>query len=371
MLPLLLVLPVAVVTIVIPDENPRDIVRVARFAVEGDSASSLAARWSARLQHDSSDDLAVLGLATLSRLAYDSASAGRSYRRLLAMTKSPRIAAYARLGWAELLAWRAPLDTAAAWLEAAAAAARAVPDSAAEAEALLELAFVRSRLGAAVLAVLDDSTTASEARAGIDLSRRAHDRRTEAFCYDMLGWYRSVHGADPSAVFDSALAIMESARDVSGLSLAHWWRGSAYLESYDHAGAQRELSAALNTAHLSGNRFIEGWACVRLAVLASHFADVRTTDERLRQAMALLSQQGDGWGVAYIRREQGTQALEAGRLDEAEAAKVGDAVAHSLLVRQPAFLGLSIRSSHRRRDEIPLEHVAAPCRLAAEFPFER
>jgi hypothetical protein len=49
----------------------------ARLAVEGDSASAVMARWSARLAADSSGRAALLGLATVARLANDDTTSTR------------------------------------------------------------------------------------------------------------------------------------------------------------------------------------------------------------------------------------------------------------------------------------------------------
>jgi len=71
----------------------------ARLAVEGDSASAVMARWSARLAADSSDRAALLGLATVARLANDDTTATRLYFRLLGSESSrDPYALYAHLG---------------------------------------------------------------------------------------------------------------------------------------------------------------------------------------------------------------------------------------------------------------------------------
>lgn len=83
--------------------DPRAIVRAAALAIRGDSAPALQARWSARLQRDSTDRAAALGMATLARLHYDYEDAERRYRRLFGGDSAgnrvaDRYDAYARLG---------------------------------------------------------------------------------------------------------------------------------------------------------------------------------------------------------------------------------------------------------------------------------
>ena len=73
--------------------DPRAIVREATRAVESDRATELRALWQARLDRDSTDRAALLGLATLSRLTYDYPDAEARYRRLSDPASSPTNAA--------------------------------------------------------------------------------------------------------------------------------------------------------------------------------------------------------------------------------------------------------------------------------------
>src|SRR3954471_15647073 len=76
---------------------PRDVVHQAIRAVEADSATRLSSIWKSRLERDSTDRVAVLGLASLARLQYDYPEAERLYRRLLNSSATDRFRVYARL----------------------------------------------------------------------------------------------------------------------------------------------------------------------------------------------------------------------------------------------------------------------------------
>jgi hypothetical protein len=80
--------------------DPRAVVAAATHAVERDSISILADRWSRALATDSTDRPALLGLGTLARLSYDYGRAAPLYTRLFT-TADDRFAVYAWIGQAE------------------------------------------------------------------------------------------------------------------------------------------------------------------------------------------------------------------------------------------------------------------------------
>src|SRR5689334_1234942 len=105
MLPLLCSLAIAQISAVTSTPadapvEPRAIVREATRAVESDRAAEFRARWQARLERDSTDRAALLGLATLARLTYDYPDAEARYRRLSDPASGPAdgFATHARLG---------------------------------------------------------------------------------------------------------------------------------------------------------------------------------------------------------------------------------------------------------------------------------
>src|SRR5215475_1770335 len=129
-------------------EDPRTVVREATRAVEEEEAPPLRTLWQARLDHDPGDRVALLGLATLARLAYDYPTAEELQRRLIAAdaATSGRFTAYALLGQAWALEERGFSNGAEAQFEAARRLAHALGDGPAEAEALIALSFVSGRM---------------------------------------------------------------------------------------------------------------------------------------------------------------------------------------------------------------------------------
>ena len=61
------------------DDDPRVIILSGLHAVEGDSVTTVGARWEARLRRDSTDRGALFGLATLARLTYHYPTAERGF----------------------------------------------------------------------------------------------------------------------------------------------------------------------------------------------------------------------------------------------------------------------------------------------------
>src|SRR5919199_2407 len=133
-----------------PRDDPRAVVREATRAVEGDSAARVRARWEGRLERDSSDRAALLGLASIARLTYDYPTAERLYRPLFATRPQAgtrphpdRVAVYARLGLAQGLWEQGSIREVDGLLARARTEARELRDRTAEGEALLWLSIVR------------------------------------------------------------------------------------------------------------------------------------------------------------------------------------------------------------------------------------
>jgi len=345
---------VLVLQAVVATDRPADVVRQATHAVEVDSAGPALARWRASLARDSSDLGALLGVATITRLTYEDASADRLYARVAAATApGSSYAAWAALGRAESRLYHAPLDSASAWFVTAVKAARSANDSVAVAQALFGLTISRLRresaavalpivdsgLGlaprrdpalvaqgrcsrAAVLALQGNMQAGQEALRGLALARQAGDLRRESFCLAMLGAFYMGAGdhARSAALLDTAVAAAQRVHDRRGVALALWWRGTAELDLYDHDAARRDLSAVLVEAGASGNEFIAAWAWLRLAVVSWHFGDMLSARRELERGRTMMLRQGDGWGLAYVRYVDGAIALDAGQVDAAEAA---------------------------------------------------
>src|SRR5262245_63560963 len=92
---------VPVLLVAAASAGPREVVREATRAVENDGAAPRGALWQERLDRDPNDRAALLGLATLARLAYDYPRAEALYLRL-DTTPPDAFTAYAHLGeaWA-------------------------------------------------------------------------------------------------------------------------------------------------------------------------------------------------------------------------------------------------------------------------------
>src|SRR5215813_9286466 len=129
-------------------DDPRPVVHEATRAVEEEKTPPLRALWQARLDHDPGDRVALLGLATLARLAYDYPTAEALHRRLIdADAATPgRFTAYALLGQAWALEERGFSNGAEESFEAARRLAHTARDGPAEAEALIALSFVSGRM---------------------------------------------------------------------------------------------------------------------------------------------------------------------------------------------------------------------------------
>ena len=139
-----------------PDEDPRVIIRSGLRAVEGDSVTTLRARWEARLRRDSTDgaprSASRRSPGSPTTIPPPSASTGHS-----SPPRDRTAYAFAQLG----LAWgrdaRDSSNDADSGFVRARAGARDVGDRTAEGEALLGLAFSRARAEGmrVALAILD------------------------------------------------------------------------------------------------------------------------------------------------------------------------------------------------------------------------
>jgi hypothetical protein len=161
----------------------KDVVRRALLAVEEDSLSSVRIAWSARLQRDPTDRAALLGIATLARLTYDYSTSDRLYPQLFSVDPlhADTYTAYARLGRAWSLEERGQSDDAGDEFARARRAARAAGDAAAEAEALIGLAFPRGATeGMAVAKALLDTAGTLIPASALDLRRDGRQILTRA-----------------------------------------------------------------------------------------------------------------------------------------------------------------------------------------------
>ena len=334
-----------------PPEDPRSVVRVATRAVEGDSASRVEARWRARVTRRANDRPALLGLATLARLRYDYPTSESTYRRLIAGA-TDGYAVYAQLGLADGDETRGIARQAMGEMDRALAMARQVGDHAAEAQALLALAFSRGRLaGAAVATAYIDSAsrlipdTAFDLRSRV-LSRRAivhalygrtalasaaadssllfaqrvGDRRLEADAYRIIGqvlWYRSQLDSAFVALRRSESLYLET-HSRAALARSLIWHAQV-LGGRMRYGEMRDLAKrALSEGEATHNPAAIGDAHRALGVLATMLGDWPAASAHLKHAVAVSASAGDSSGVMTSGKYLADVALAAGDIATAK-----------------------------------------------------
>jgi len=357
MLPLLCSLAIAQISAVTSTPadapvEPRAIVREATRAVESDRAAEFRARWQARLERDSTDRAALLGLATLARLTYDYPDAEARYRRLSDPASGPAdgFATHARLGLAWALEERGFSNGAETEFEAARKAAHATRDGAAEAEALIALSFVAGRVSGvpAGIALLDRAQrlipadaldlqshllshraglrgllgapeAIKDAEASIAVARQAEDPRAEAQglrSAAKVHFYRSEY---PQAFtfFRQAEDRFRSAHDISWLAVTLTDRAGAHLSYGDFGEATEALRLGLAEAERSHNLFVIAGAHNGFADVAMHVNDLETARQHLERSITMYEAQGDPSSTTIPRRYLAFLSLAAGKPDEA------------------------------------------------------
>jgi len=348
MVPLLLILAVAAGAA----EDPRTVVREATRAVESDRAAELRGRWQARLDRDSTDRAALLGLATLARLTYDYPDAEAGYHHLSdpASGRADGFSTYARLGQAWALEERGFSNRAEAEFEAARKAAHEARDGAAEAEALIALSFVAGRVSGvpAGIALLDRAQrlipadaldlqshllshraglrgllgapeAIKDAEASIAAARQAADPRAEAQglrSAAKVHFYRSEY-PQAFSFFRQAEDRFRSAHDISWLAVTLTDRAGAHLSYGDFGEAAEALRVGLAEAERSHNLFAIAGAHNGFADVAMHVNDLETAREHLERSVAMYEAQGDPSSTTIPRRYLAFLSLAAGKPAEA------------------------------------------------------
>jgi CHAT domain-containing protein len=329
-----------------PDaRDPAAAVRIATRAVEGDSAGRVRARLNARVRRDGNDRAALLGLATLSRLEYDYPAAESAYRRLAAGPRD-RVTAYAHLGLAEGYEARSFGLRARPELESARAAARALADRAAEAEAMISLAFVRGRLeGVQVAEALLDSVArivpegalelrarlhsrnaivnalrgrapeaSAEAEAGITMARRARATGTEADAQRVLGQVLQYRGQWDSALvaLQASEALYLRARNRSALAASLIWHAQVLGSQGRYGDMRAVMQRALSEGEATHNPAAVADAQRAFGVLAEIAGDWPAAAAHLRRSIATSAATGDSSGVMTTTKYLARVALVAG-----------------------------------------------------------
>jgi tetratricopeptide (TPR) repeat protein len=315
----------------------RAVVGQAIHAVEGDTIAAVASRWSARLQRDSTDRAAGLGLATLARLTYDYPTSERLYDRLFrADSPDPdSYAAYSRLGRAWSLEERGRSDAAGEEFARARRAAHAAVEPAAEAEALIGLAFARGAAEgiavglalldtaghlvpawaldlqaergwrrATLLSLLADPRATAEAVASVELARRSGELRPQGQALRGLAKVLDWRGEDDSAlaVLREAESRFRRARDRSWLAVTLMNRANALRKRGDLSETMATLRLTLTEGERSHNLWAVASAHTGLGVVALQLNDFTTAEEHLHRAVAMFERQGDRSSAMNARK---------------------------------------------------------------------
>ncbi|MBX6330674.1 MAG: CHAT domain-containing protein, partial [Gemmatimonadaceae bacterium] len=350
-------------------DDPRAIARAALRAVEGDSATRVAGRWLDRLTHDPGDRAAALGLATIARLTYRYDAAMQRYRALVAADSlhPDRYAIYAWLGEGAALTARGMFKPADSASLRALSAARAAHDTIAEAEALLGLAVVRSRLqsAAAGLAAADSALRlippadtvlriayevrraallaqgarpeAREAGARCAaLARQAGERRLEASCLQSMAVDAERRGAIDSAIaiLDRVATLQRDTRNHALLASALQWQGYLLSTVGQYGRARVALREAIASGERSDNQGAIAWAALSLATIANLVQDRAAAVAYVGRSTAAFRAAGDVWGQMAARELEVGLAIDAGELARARTL-VGEQLAWARRLAQP------------------------------------
>jgi tetratricopeptide (TPR) repeat protein len=337
-------------------EAPLAITRAALAAVERDSSAALAARWTTRIQQDPDDRAAALGLATLARLQYDYGDAARRYR---ALDRNPpdQFAVHARLGLGAAFDAQGLQAQADSQFRRALAGGRAIGDSAAQAVALMNLAYLVATLegiesGVAyldsarqvlpasapelqadwhrrhsvLLAVQSDPGASAEAEACARTAASLGVRRLEANCLQAAALDLRIRGLLDSSlvVLQRAAGLQRAARDQSRLAETLLREADILRGNAAFGQAHEVLDEALETAAASHNLLALASAHTGAGSLALRVQDFATADDELEQAVRLFRQQGDPAGAMLARSFLPT--LHAAEGDVAGAASEADSI---------------------------------------------
>lgn len=331
--------------------GPDSIVWQAARAATPDGSTAVTRNWLVRLDADPEDAAALLGLAAFDfyRYRYDESLA--RYRQLAA-TPTDAWSVRGWLGIGHVLHRRAELAAADSAYDRAAIGATAIGDSAAVADALINLAMVRARTrGPDVAAVLFDS--AARVLAGANDRQRALHRCARGLVFIETGPGRdattasllegeriaraaeepalaascvfgraAVHMAlgDSDSVFallDQAIELQRSAGDSYGLAGVLQRRSWYQRAVGSYATARATLAESLHHAALSGNASVEAWASIDLANIALAVRDYVQTAAHVTRAEQLFEHQNDRWGLATAATIRARMDLAAGDIDAA------------------------------------------------------
>ncbi|HEU4628395.1 MAG TPA: CHAT domain-containing tetratricopeptide repeat protein [Gemmatimonadaceae bacterium] len=376
---------------------------VALHAVEGDSVTVVRDRWEARARRDPTDRIARLGLATLDRLTYHADAAAARYDSLASAPHTDVVSAYASLGLgAQHYAQGRPGD-AEPVLARGLAAARAVGDDVATANAFALLALVRApseglpvgfalldsaeraapamppALGAeilrfrSVLLAVDSRGEAADsvARVCVDVARRSGLRRAEAQCLRSAALNLHLRSQEDSAlvVLAEVVRLQRLAHDRSALSETLVRQADVLRTLGMYGEARRALREAVAEAEASHNDFTLGSVYTGLGSLALRLRDYVDADAQLRRSEELFAASGDSVGLVGVYSFRSI--LEASIGDTAAAVRHARAAADFYgaagdVSEQFAMLRQLASAEIRARDWTAAERVLGEAQALAE-----
>lgn len=309
----------------------RGVVQTAERALADDSATVVTARWLEAIRRDSNDRVAALGLASLARLTYDFAAAGRLFAGMLAGSgpTPDEWSVQARLGLYRVALGQGDYWRADSMLTVAIAEARRIGDRGGEIDALIGFSSARSATGGleASLSVLDslktllppgdswervsylcrlglyrailsDSAAPRLTGRGIAMAERLRERRLTGHCLEAHAMAHSLLGRRDSvlALMDRAEALLRATRDHGSLArLAS--RRSDELQFLGRLGeAKAALQQVLAEAEISRNRERFAFAYGGLGSLAIRMNDLPTARDYFKRAAALYDSLGQRAG---------------------------------------------------------------------------
>lgn len=306
---------------------------MALAAVEGDSIDRVRNRFKAELGGPS-DAAGQLGLAYLALFTYDHAGAEARFRSIRdASATGGALAAYSRLGLAQAALARGQVVRGDTLLHDAVSTARAAGEPVIEAEALLLLALVTSRLhgpdaawaaldradsllppGEALLrpratcvrAQLTSSRNLAAALTmaldGARTARAAAAVRVEGYCLFVAGGALMTEGKTDSAATLFGAAAQEQLRvhDRAGLAATLQWHGYTLLDAGSYGESRIALTRALVEGEASGNLSPVAWGHQILAMLGLATGEFEGVATHVAQADSLFHLNGDASGIMAL-----------------------------------------------------------------------
>ena len=336
-------------------DRARDVVWTAERALADDSSAVVTARWLEAIRRDSTDRVAVLGLASLARITYDFAAAERLFAGMVARSGATpdEWSVQARLGLYRVALGLGDYRRADSLLTTAVAEARRIGDRGGEIDALIGFSSTRSATGGvdAALSVLDslqvllppgdgweranylcrvglyravlsDSSAPRLTAEGIAMAVRVGERRLTGHCLEARAMAYSLLGRSDSVlpIMDRAEVLLRATLDHASLArLAS--RRSDELQFLGRLGeAKVALRQVLAEAEISRNRERFAFAYGGLGSLALRLNDLPTAKDYFERAAALYDSLGQAAGAAIARHNRALVLVRAGDLLAARSA---------------------------------------------------